>query len=266
MSKYLEFDTPATAQAGDLASRFGLANHGLAHLDRVYWNLPPAALYEEAVFRKEGHIAHGGPFVVNTGTWSARAAQDKFIVREHSTEDRIWWGEYNRPYDPEKFSALLRSGAGVPPGRRALRPGLLRRRRPRLPDADPGDHRVRLALPFRPHHVHPAQEPGRVPVPRARVHGDRGALVPLRPAGRRHPHRDRHHPQLRPAAGPDLQLLLRRRDQEEHVHGAQLPACRSARCCRCTARPTSGRRAMRPSSSACPVPARPPSRPIPAGV
>ncbi len=107
MSKYLEFDTPATAQAGDLKAEFGLANHGLVHLDRVYWNLPTPALYEEAVFRKEGQVAFGGPFVVNTGKWSARAAQDKYIVREASTEDRIWWGEYNRPYDTEKFSALF---------------------------------------------------------------------------------------------------------------------------------------------------------------
>lgn len=107
MSKYLEFDTPASKQATDLKARFALANHGLVHLDRVYWNLPPGALVEEAIFRKEGHLAHGGPLVVNTGKWSARAAQDKYIVREHSTEDRIWWGEYNRPYDPDKFSALF---------------------------------------------------------------------------------------------------------------------------------------------------------------
>jgi phosphoenolpyruvate carboxykinase (ATP) len=65
------------------------------------------ALYEEASFRQEGLMAHGGPLVVNTGKWSARAAQDKYIVRETSTEDKIWWGEYNRPYAPEKFSALL---------------------------------------------------------------------------------------------------------------------------------------------------------------
>ncbi len=106
MSKYLKFDTPATAQAGDFKSRFDLKNQGLVHLDRVYWNLPEAALYEEATFRKEGFIAHGGPFVVNTGKWSARAAQDKYIVREHSTEGRVWWGEYNRPYEPEKFNSL----------------------------------------------------------------------------------------------------------------------------------------------------------------
>jgi phosphoenolpyruvate carboxykinase (ATP) len=106
MSKYLKFDTPATGQAGDLKSRYGLKNHGLLHLDRVYWNLPVAALYEEATFRKEGYVAHGGPLVVNTGKWSARAAQDKFVVQETTTEDKIWWGEYNRPYTPEKFSNL----------------------------------------------------------------------------------------------------------------------------------------------------------------
>jgi phosphoenolpyruvate carboxykinase (ATP) len=77
MSKYLKFKTPATDQAEDRKARFGLKNQGLVHLDRVYWNLPEPALYEEASFRQEGFIAHGGPFVVNTGKWSARAAQDK---------------------------------------------------------------------------------------------------------------------------------------------------------------------------------------------
>ena len=106
MSKYLKFATPAAAQAGDLKSRFGISNHGLIHIDRVYWNLPAPALYEEAVFRNEGSIAHGGPFVVNTGKWSARAANEKYVVREHTTEDKIWWGEYNRPYDKALFSGL----------------------------------------------------------------------------------------------------------------------------------------------------------------
>jgi len=107
MTKYLEFDTPATPQASDLKSDFGLANHGLIHLDRVFWNLPAPALYEEAVFRREAHVTHGGPLVVNTGKWSARAAQDKYVVREPSTEDKIWWGEYNRPMSAEKFNGLL---------------------------------------------------------------------------------------------------------------------------------------------------------------
>ena len=106
MSKYLEFDTPAGKQAADLKSDFGLKHHGLVHLDRVFWNLPSSALYEEAIFRNEGHIAYGGPFLVKTGKHTARAAADKFVVREQTTEDKIWWGQYNRPFSPEKFGAM----------------------------------------------------------------------------------------------------------------------------------------------------------------
>ena len=39
-----------------------LERHGI-ETDRVRWNLSPAALYEEAVRRKEGEIAAGGPLV-----------------------------------------------------------------------------------------------------------------------------------------------------------------------------------------------------------
>jgi phosphoenolpyruvate carboxykinase (ATP) len=94
-------------QAGDLKSAYGLEHHGLIHLDRVFWNLPEAALYEEAVFRGEGHMMAGGPLLVNTGKHTARAAADKYIVHEPSTADSIWWGDYNRPMSAEKFNALL---------------------------------------------------------------------------------------------------------------------------------------------------------------
>ena len=45
--------------------------------------------------------------VVKTGKHTARAAADKFIVREDTTENRIWWGDYNRPFNPASFSTLL---------------------------------------------------------------------------------------------------------------------------------------------------------------
>ncbi len=105
--KYLEFPTPTQGHAGDLAADFKLKNHGLQFLDRVYWNLPTPALIEEAVFRGEAHMTKGGALVVNTGKWSARAADDKFLVKDPTTEDKIWWGVYNRPYSREKFNGLL---------------------------------------------------------------------------------------------------------------------------------------------------------------
>ncbi len=107
MSKYLEFNTPATRERSELASDFKLINHGLAALDRVFWNLPDEALYEEAIFRNEGRMSKGGPLLVNTGKHTARAAADKFVVIEESTKDDIWWGVHNRPYNTEKFAQLM---------------------------------------------------------------------------------------------------------------------------------------------------------------
>jgi phosphoenolpyruvate carboxykinase (ATP) len=107
MSKYLKFKTPALAQAKELKSDYGLKNHGLEGLYATYWNLPDPALYEEIVFRNEGKIAHEGPVLVNTGRHTARAAADKFIVKEESTNDKIWWGIYNRPITVEKYNGLM---------------------------------------------------------------------------------------------------------------------------------------------------------------
>jgi phosphoenolpyruvate carboxykinase (ATP) len=107
MSKYLEFNTPATKEKSELASDFKLRNQGLTDLERVFWNLPDEALYEEIVFRNEGKITKGGPILVNTGKHTARAAADKFVVQEESTKDKIWWGVHNRPFALEKFNQLM---------------------------------------------------------------------------------------------------------------------------------------------------------------
>ena len=117
MNNILDIKTPAENQAEALKSDFGLVNYGLIHLKKIYWNLPSEALYEEAIFRNEGKITRKGPFVVNTGKHTARAASDKFIVKEPSSEKHIWWGEYNRPYQPEKFNELFSRMQGFLQGR-----------------------------------------------------------------------------------------------------------------------------------------------------
>jgi phosphoenolpyruvate carboxykinase (ATP) len=117
MSPYLDIATPASKEAGLVAGVYGLENHGLTRLHRVYWNLPEPALYEEAIFRGEGRLSFMGPLVVSTGKHTARAAADKFIVREQTTEDKVWWGEYNRPFNPKNFSALFARVQGFLQGR-----------------------------------------------------------------------------------------------------------------------------------------------------
>lgn len=107
MNIYYDIESPAWKEAGLAASDFGLKNHGIVNPRKVYWNLPTGALYEEAVFRGEGRVAHMGPLVIRTGKHTGRSAADKYIVREQKTEEHVWWGEYNRPYNPENFNALL---------------------------------------------------------------------------------------------------------------------------------------------------------------
>ena len=76
--------------------------------DRVRWNLSAAALYEEAVRRKEGVITAGGPLACRTGQHTGRSPNDKFVVREPSSQAEIVWGKINRPMEPAQFDLLHR--------------------------------------------------------------------------------------------------------------------------------------------------------------
>ncbi len=117
MNNLLNIKTPAEDQAAATRADYGLETLGLSNLNKVYWNLPPEALYEEVIFRGEASISHQGPIVVNTGKHTARAASDKFIVREATTEENIWWGQYNRPFSAEKFDELFARLQGYLQGR-----------------------------------------------------------------------------------------------------------------------------------------------------
>jgi phosphoenolpyruvate carboxykinase (ATP) len=79
---------------------------GITNVGRVYHNLSTPALYEQAIRRRDGWVAHLGPLVVRTGQYTGRSANDKFVVKEPSSEDRIWWGKYNEPIEPERFERL----------------------------------------------------------------------------------------------------------------------------------------------------------------
>ena len=83
----------------------GLEREGI-RTDRVRWNLSTAALYEEAVRRQEGVIASEGPLVCRTGQHTGRSPNDKFVVREPSSQNNIAWGKVNRPMDQAHFNAL----------------------------------------------------------------------------------------------------------------------------------------------------------------
>ncbi len=83
-----------------------LAIYGITNTGQVNWNLPTPALYAESVRNREGYIAHLGPYVVRTGHHTGRSPKDRFIVKEASSENKIWWGKENRAFDQSKFDLI----------------------------------------------------------------------------------------------------------------------------------------------------------------
>ncbi len=94
-----------------MASTFGqqrqtLALHGIASGREVAWNLTPPLLVTRALCSDEGVLAEGGPLVVDTGQHTGRSPDDKYIVSEPGSVERIWWSKGNRPFSEERYDAL----------------------------------------------------------------------------------------------------------------------------------------------------------------
>jgi phosphoenolpyruvate carboxykinase (ATP) len=69
-------------------------------------NLSTAELFEDAIRTGEGIVAAEGPMVVRTGKHTGRSPEDKFIVDEPSSRDKIWWGPVNRPISEDHYDRL----------------------------------------------------------------------------------------------------------------------------------------------------------------
>src|SRR3954454_6373532 len=82
-----------------------LSLHGLNPTGEVVWSPTTSLLYEHALKRGDARIGEGGPLVVDTGKHTGRSPKDKFVVREPSSQDRIWWGG-NGEVDEHVFAGL----------------------------------------------------------------------------------------------------------------------------------------------------------------
>src|SRR6476661_8120590 len=111
---------PAAAPAGDPRSGSpapDLRELGLVHPGPVHANRPSAELVELALAAREGGLTARGALVAYTGSRTGRSPQDRFIVREPSSEGQIAWGAVNRPLDPAAFDRLLAKTAAYLQGR-----------------------------------------------------------------------------------------------------------------------------------------------------
>ena len=84
---------------------FGADKFGFTGLKAVHWNPAEPLLYEHALRVGEAQLVRGGALVADTGVHTGRSPKDKFIVRDASTEQTIWW-DNNGAITPAQFDLL----------------------------------------------------------------------------------------------------------------------------------------------------------------
>lgn len=82
---------------------YGLEKLGIINPSIVHRNLPVSTLVERALARGEGKLSETGALVVETGKYTGRSPNDKFIVKDEVTADEIDWGKVNVPMTREHF-------------------------------------------------------------------------------------------------------------------------------------------------------------------
>jgi len=93
-------------ELGDKNPLFSLSEIGLENVSFAYWNLYPSELIEDTIRMGDGVLTDTGAIAINTGEFTGRSPKDKFVVKDETTENSVWWGEVNNIFDPEKFDAL----------------------------------------------------------------------------------------------------------------------------------------------------------------
>ncbi|MCY7330965.1 MAG: phosphoenolpyruvate carboxykinase (ATP) [Saprospiraceae bacterium] len=81
---------------------------GLQAYKTAYWNLSSEELIEHTITKGLGQLADSGALVINTGTFTGRSPEDRFIVLDDQTKDEVNWGKVNIPFEPHKFDKLWR--------------------------------------------------------------------------------------------------------------------------------------------------------------
>ena len=83
-----------------------LINAGLKFTKNIHYQLSPQALTDQAIASSEGALNNTGALVINTGEFSGRSPEDKFIVSDEITRNTIAWNNFNNPIEPKFFDIV----------------------------------------------------------------------------------------------------------------------------------------------------------------
>ncbi len=98
-------------------SNLDLSKYGINDVKEIFYNPSYETLYEhetnpELEGFERGYITNLGAVAVDTGIFTGRSPKDKYIVKEESSENNVWWAQKgkkssdNKPITPEIWNHL----------------------------------------------------------------------------------------------------------------------------------------------------------------
>lgn len=85
---------------------YGIESLGIKNPKEVLRNLSPAVLTETALKTEESMLMDKGALLINTGKYTGRSPDDKFIVKDDVTENTVNWGKVNVPIAYENYKKI----------------------------------------------------------------------------------------------------------------------------------------------------------------
>ncbi|TDE55442.1 phosphoenolpyruvate carboxykinase (ATP) [Flavobacterium sp. GT3P67] len=73
---------------------------------KIHYQLSPEELHDITIKSGQGIESSTGALAVNTGEYTGRSPQDRYIVKDSISENQVWWGKVNIPFEPAAFEAL----------------------------------------------------------------------------------------------------------------------------------------------------------------
>ena len=92
-----------------IEKELGLNKLGITNIQHIKRNIPVGELVKDILANDEGVIGLRGAVMVDTGIYTGRSPQDRYIVAEPSSEEKIWWGPVNRKISESIFNSLYKN-------------------------------------------------------------------------------------------------------------------------------------------------------------
>ncbi|RFM33486.1 phosphoenolpyruvate carboxykinase (ATP) [Chitinophaga silvisoli] len=82
---------------------------GITNSPRIFWNLPVPTLIEKTILHLQGNLTINGALSIDTGKFKGRSPQDRFVVKDAVTADKVWWNDqHNFPLESDTFDVIYR--------------------------------------------------------------------------------------------------------------------------------------------------------------